>query len=139
MQTDVFDYMAFFGFIISMGLLILTIFEYRMKSEQHKPILKLSWFNLPPKDPQERNESSICIENIGTKEAHVLDVRIEFSYVDEPIIIPLGQKRIVDPGLTSCFSFDFVKYPVGKHEILGTVVTKHRKRPYSIACEIVSE
>jgi hypothetical protein len=99
MQTDVFNYMAFFGFIISMGLLILTIFEYRMKSEQHKPILKPSWFNLPPKDPQERNESSICIENIGTKEAHVLDVRIEFSYVDEPIIIPPGQKRIVDPGV----------------------------------------
>ncbi|MHA1863812.1 MAG: hypothetical protein ACTSWA_08590 [Candidatus Thorarchaeota archaeon] len=145
MQTDVFDFMAllgFFGFIISVILAIVNVLEYRTKSEQHKPTLKLSWFNLPPTIPQAGNESSICVENIGTKEAHILDVRIKLSYDDNPIIIPSGLEKIVDPGLTQCFSFNFVNPPVGKHEIIGTVVVKHgsfrnRKRSYSITCAYV--
>ena len=145
MQTDVFDFMAFLGFIgffISVILAIVNVFEYRMKSEQHKPILKLSWWNHPPTIPEVGNESSICVENIGTKEAHILDVRITLSYDDKPIIIPPGLKKIVDPGLTHCFSFDFVNPPVGKHEIIGTVVIKdgsfrNRKRSYSIPCDYV--
>ena len=145
MQTDVFDFMAllvFFGFIISVILAIMKVLEYRMKSEQHKPTLKLSWYNLPPTIPQVGNESSICVENIGTKEAHILDVKIELSYDDKSIIIPPGLKKIVGPGLINCFSFDFVNPPVGKHEILGTVVVKHgsfrkRERSYSITCKYV--
>lgn len=135
MQTDVFDIMAIigvFGFIISVILAFMTILEYRMKSEQHRPIPKLSWWNLPPTSPRRRNEYAICVENIGTKEAHILDIKIKLSYDDKPIIIPPGLKEIVDPGLTHCFDFDFVTPPVGRHQILGTVLFKHRKRPYSI-------
>lgn len=139
MQTDVFDFMALFGFIgfiMSLGLTVVRFLEYRMKSEQHRPYLKLAWDNLPPKNPQVFNTSLLCIENIGTKEAHVLEVSIKFSYNDQRIIIP-GAHGIIGPGLTTSHRFDYATPPVGEYEISGIVVIKHgrfrkRTRTYRI-------
>ena len=105
--------------------------------------MKLDWENLPPKNPQAFSRSLICIENIGTKEAHVLEIRIEFSYDDQPIIIS-KTGSIIGPGLTKKAPFDFMIPPVGKHEILGTVVVKHgrfrkKKRSYIIGYEFVKK
>lgn len=134
MQTDVFDFMALFGFILSLGLAVVKFLEYRMKSEQHRPYLKLAWDNLPPRNPQVFNKFFLCIENCGTKEARVLEASIKFSYNDQRIIIPGG---IIDPGQTTRHIFDYEAPPVGEHKISGFVTIKHgrfreRKRTHRI-------
>lgn len=121
MQLEIIDVLGVLGFIISLSLVCIKYLEYRIESDKHIAILDPSWESLPP-EPNKIQKSTICLKNIGERQAVIKEIKVKFSYVDEPQIV--ANRGYVPPGVTARYIFDYIQPPIGQSEIVATITTE---------------